>query len=80
MNLPTNYDITLRMDKVVEEKTMIIFKSKNGIPIRLTKEKWTRIVNRHQEMNGQKRKILEVVYDLDIIQEGDFGELIAVRF
>lgn len=35
---------------------------------------------RHPEMDGQKEQVLETVSDPAVIQEGDFGELIAGRF
>lgn len=59
---------------------MIIVKSKNNIPLRLTKERWNHIIFRHPEMDGQKDNMLEAVTDPDLIQQGDFGELIAIRF
>lgn len=59
---------------------MIIIKSKNNISLRLTKERWNHIITRHPELNGQKEQVLETITDLDLIQQGDFGELIAVRF
>lgn len=59
---------------------MIIVKSTNKIPIRLTKERWNHIIMRHPEMNGQKERVLETISKPEMIQEGDFGELIALRF
>ena len=59
---------------------MIIVKSKNKIPLRLTKERWNHIVLRHPEMGGQKEHVLGTATDPDLIQQGDFGELIAVKF
>ncbi|MFN3740098.1 MAG: hypothetical protein ACK4TF_05425 [Thermodesulfovibrionales bacterium] len=59
---------------------MIIVKSKNNIPIRLTKERWEHIIQRHPEMNGQSDRVLETLSEPEIIQEGDFGELIAIRY
>ncbi len=59
---------------------MIIVKSKNNIPLRLSKERWNHIVLRHPEIDGQKERMLETVTDPDLIQQGDFGELIAIRF
>ncbi len=58
---------------------MIIVKSRNNIPIRLTTERWKHITTRHPEMDGQKEHVLETLTDPDLIQEGDFGELIAMR-
>lgn len=59
---------------------MIIIKSKNNIPLRLTKERWNHIILRHPELDGQKEQVLETITDPDMIQEGDFEELIAIRF
>jgi hypothetical protein len=59
---------------------MLIIRSKNDVPIRLTLERWGHITSRHLEMDGQKEMVLETVSEPDMIQEGDFGELIAIRF
>ncbi|MBI5026830.1 MAG: hypothetical protein HZC12_08950 [Nitrospirae bacterium] len=59
---------------------MIIVKSKNNVSLRLTKERWNHIVLRHPEMDGQREQVLETVTEPDLIQQGDFGEFIAVRF
>ncbi len=59
---------------------MIIVKSKNNIPIRLTAERWKHIIMRHPEMENQKDYVLETIADPHMIQQGDFGELIAIRF
>jgi len=31
-------------------------------------------------MDGQKERVLETVTEPDLIQQGDFGELIAIKF
>lgn len=59
---------------------MVIVKSKNNIPIRLTKERWFHIISRHPELMDQKERILETIAEPEIIQEGDFGEIIAIKF
>lgn len=59
---------------------MIIVKSKNNVSLRLTKERWNHIILRHPEMNSQRDLVLETVTEPDLIQQGDFGELIAIRF
>lgn len=59
---------------------MIIIKSKNNVPVRLTIERWEHIIRRHPEMAEQKEQVLETVNNPDIIQQGDFGELMAIRF
>ena len=59
---------------------MIIVKSKNNVSSRLTKERWNHIVLRHPELDGQKEQVLETVTEPDLIQQGDFGEFIAIKF
>jgi hypothetical protein len=59
---------------------MLIVRSHNGVPVRLTEERWQHITSRHPEMNEQRDRALETLVEPDMIQEGDFGELLAVRF
>ena len=59
---------------------MLIVRSHNGVPVRLTEERWQHITSRHPEMNEQRDRALETLVGPDMIQEGDFGELLAVRF
>lgn len=59
---------------------MIKTLSMNNVPIRLTIERWNHIVKRHPELHNQKDRLLECVASPDLIQNGDFGELIALRF
>lgn len=59
---------------------MVIVKSKNNVSIRLTTERWKHIVTRHPEMLDQKEHVLETISNPYVIQQGDFGELIAIRF
>ena len=59
---------------------MIIIRSKNNIPIRLTTERWKHIIKRHPEMDSQKERVLKAVSDPHMIQQGDFGELMAIKF
>jgi hypothetical protein len=59
---------------------MIIVYSKNSIPIRLTKERWAHIITRHPEMKGEREKVIETISNPELIQAGDVGELLAVRF
>jgi hypothetical protein len=53
--------------------------SRGGVPIRLTDERWSHITRRHPEMNNQRERVLETLQEPDMIQQGDFGELLAVR-
>lgn len=59
---------------------MLIIRSRNGVPVRLTEERWQHIVRRHSEMREQRERVLETVSEPDLIQRGDFAELLAVRF
>lgn len=58
---------------------MIVVRSKNGIPIRLTQERWRHIAARHPEMESQEAKVLETLNSPDLLQEGDLGTLIALK-
>jgi len=58
---------------------MIVVLSKNRVPIRLSSERWEHIERRHPEMEKQKDMILEAVSDPDFIQQGDYGEFLAVK-
>ena len=58
---------------------MLIVRSRNGVPVRLTDERWRHVVGRHPEMNDQREQVLETLAEPDMIQRGDFGELLAVR-
>ncbi|MEW6355607.1 MAG: hypothetical protein AB1696_04720 [Planctomycetota bacterium] len=59
---------------------MILVESVNGVPIRLTAERWDHIAERHPEMEGERRKVLDALNKPDFVHEGDFGELLAVKF
>lgn len=58
---------------------MEITLSRNGIPVRLTEERWIHIVSRHPEMADCRDKVLATIATPDYVQEGDFSELLAVR-
>ena len=59
---------------------MLLVRSISGAPIRLTEERWGHIRLRHPEMNSQRDRVLETIQSPDYIQEGDLGELLAVRY
>ncbi len=48
---------------------MLIVRSQNGVPIRLTEERWQHIVHRHPEMDDQRERVLETVAEPDMIQK-----------
>ena len=58
---------------------MLIVRSRNGVPVRLTDERWRHVVSRHPEMESQRERTLETLAEPDMIQQGDFGELLAIR-
>jgi hypothetical protein len=58
----------------------MVASSRSGVPIRLTDERWRHVVARHPEMDGQLEMVIETLSDPDMIQQGDRGELLAVRF
>jgi hypothetical protein len=58
---------------------MEIVGSKNGVPIRLTEERWLHITEEHSEMAGYYFEVLDTVQDPKAIYEGKAGELLAVK-
>lgn len=59
---------------------MLIVYSHNGVPVRLTAERWQHIAHRHPEMAEQQERVLETVAEPELIQQGDYGALLAIRF
>lgn len=53
--------------------------SKNGLPIRLTDERWTHITEEHSELAGMRLEALETVSQPERVLAGGEGELLAVR-
>jgi hypothetical protein len=58
---------------------VLIVHSHNGVPIRLTEERWQHVIHRHPDMETQREQVLETLVEPDMIQEGDFGTLLAAR-
>ena len=54
-------------------------RSKNGVTIRLTEERWSHIMDEHRELEGLHRAVLETVTDPERVLAGGAGELLAVR-
>jgi len=54
--------------------------AKNNVKIRLTEERWIHIITRHPEMKNQKEKVFKTITDPELIQKGDYGELLAIRY
>ena len=58
---------------------VLIINSRSGIPVRLTEERWNHIVSGHPEMRDCRERVLETLADPDMVRQGDFGELLAIR-
>jgi hypothetical protein len=59
---------------------VLIVPSPNDVPVRFTEERWQHIIHRHPEMDSQRNKVLETLAEPDMIQKGDFGTLLAIKF
>lgn len=53
--------------------------SRNGVPIRLTDERWFHIVENHDDLAGYYDEVLQTIEDPDLILRGHGGALIAVK-
>lgn len=53
--------------------------SKNGVPIRLTSERWQHITTGHPEIADYYYEILETIETPEIIYEGNNDAKIAIR-
>jgi len=53
--------------------------SVNGVPIRLTEERWEHIVEDHDDLDGYRADCANVVEDPDFVLRGHMGALIAVK-
>jgi len=53
--------------------------SRNGIPIRLTAERWSHIVEEHAELAGLRERVLQTVREAESVYAGHAGELLASR-
>ena len=58
---------------------MDIVKSINGVPIRLTEERWVHIIENHDDMAGYYDEVLGVVENPDYIIKGYKDALIALK-
>src|SRR5262245_53579617 len=58
---------------------MDIAYSVNRVPIRLTEERWSHIVNSHDEMAGYYDDCLQVIEEPDVVLAGRHGSLKAVK-
>ena len=58
---------------------MDIAYSVNGVPIRLTAERWYHIVENHDDLAGHYDDVLDTIENPDLILRGYRGTLIAIR-
>ncbi len=58
---------------------MEIARSKNGVPIRLTQERWFHITEEHSEMAGYYFEVLETLQEPEAIYQGKSEELLAAK-
>jgi hypothetical protein len=58
---------------------MDIVYSVNGVPIRMTSERWYHIVETHDYMGGYYHEVLRTVEHPDFVTQGYRGSLIAHR-
>ena len=58
---------------------MRVVKSKTGVDIRLTEERWAHIVDEHAELDGMTLDVLDAVQNPQRIVAGGAGELLALR-
>lgn len=53
--------------------------SKNGIPIRLTDERWAHITDEHGELTGLRSEVMRTIDEPSRIFTGAAAELLAIR-
>jgi hypothetical protein len=53
--------------------------SKNGVPIRLSDERWAHIIEEHCELAGLRPAVMESITQPERVLAGGAGELLAVR-
>ena len=63
-----------------KRKVIAIIHSKNGVPIRLTEERWEHIIASHADMKDNRKLVLETIREPDMILRGATDELRAIKF
>lgn len=54
-------------------------RSKNGLLIRLTEERWGHIIDEHGEISGLREAVLRTISEPERVLAGNEGALLAVR-
>jgi hypothetical protein len=55
-----------------------VVQSINGVPIRLSDERWVHIVEHHDDLAGHYHDVLGAIREPDAVYEGDAGEWLAI--
>ena len=58
---------------------MEVARSKSGVPIRLSDNRWAHIVEHHDDLAGYRDSVLEVIEDPDAVARGKTGEMLALK-
>ena len=58
---------------------MDVANSVNGVPIRLTEERWFHIVENHNDLAGHYDDVLNIIENPDFVLRGYKGALIAMK-
>ena len=58
---------------------MRVVHSKRGVPIRLTTERWSHIVENHDDLAGYRDDVLTAIEEPDEVLQGKTNELIALK-
>lgn len=54
-------------------------RSKDGILVRLTEERWSHIIDEHGELADLRSEVLRTISDPERVLAGNLGELLALR-
>jgi hypothetical protein len=63
----------------MQDDDMEVAYSVQGVPIRLTSERWFHIVESHDDLAGYYDDVMRTIEDPDLVVTGYRGSLIAVR-
>jgi hypothetical protein len=64
---------------LVDVDVLATVNSKRGIPVRLTHERWSHIVESHDYMAGNLDRVLETLADPDCVAFGVRDEVLALK-
>ena len=53
--------------------------SVNGVPIRLSSERWRHISEGHPDLADKQGDVVATIRSPDLVQKGDFGTLLAAK-